>query len=131
VTKLYQTKEEKPRFGVLLAFNSDGLAVLEMRPSKEILTFPTKDVEEVRPYTVSVRFPSNTTNYHYFAKRGSLVKGDLVLTKDGQIVVVTAADTKSGRATKHLSGRKLVTEVLEVSDEIDMLASIENDEDEL
>jgi len=112
MTKLYQTtKESTPRFGTLLAFNSAGQAVLEMKGSGEVLTFEPKDIEVVRPYTVDVRFAGDTMNYSYLSKPGAVKVGDVVLMDSGaKMVFVKAIDTKSDKATKVLRGRRLVTE---------------------
>lgn len=111
MTKLYQTKEATPRFGTLLAFNSAGQAVLEMKGSGEVLTFEPKDIEVVRPYTVDVRFAGETMHYSYLSKPGAVKIGDVVLMDNGaKMVFVRAIDTKSDKATKVLRGRRLVTE---------------------
>lgn len=111
MTKLYQTKEVNPRFGTLLAFNSAGQAVLEMRPSGEIMTFSSSDIEVVRPYTVDVRFAGETTTYSYLSKPGAVKVGDVILIDNGaKMVFVKAIDTKSDKATKALRGRRMVTE---------------------
>lgn len=53
-TELYQTKEETPRFGTKLAVTSSGQIALEMKPTGEIVTFNSDDIEVVRPYTIRV-----------------------------------------------------------------------------
>jgi hypothetical protein len=108
--KLYQTNEETPRFGTLLATNSAGKLVLEMKGSSEVLTFDKKDVEEVKPYTVGVRFELNGIEYHYLSRKGDVEKGDLLLIAgSSSFATVTSVDTKSDKATKELTGRKVVT----------------------
>jgi hypothetical protein len=111
---LYQTKEETPRFGTKLAVNSAGKYVLEMKGTGEVLAFAPADVEVVMPYTVRVRMSGGKTGgeYDFFSVPGALKKGDCVGTVGYGIVVVTAVDTKSSRATKPLRGRKLVSEPL-------------------
>lgn len=111
--KLYQTNEETPRFGTLLATNSAGKLVLEMKGSSEVLTFDKKDVEEVKPYTVGVRFELNGTEYHYLSRKGDVEKGDLLLIPgSSSFAIVTSVDTKSDKATKELTGRKVATTVI-------------------
>lgn len=109
MNKLYQTIEETPRFGTYLAINSAGLIVLEMKGTGAVETFEKKDVEEVKPYTVRVRFfGSNNQGYEFFARKGDVQKGDLIAMKGyNEIAEVVAVDTKSSKATKNLVGRKL------------------------
>lgn len=110
MTKLYQTKEDMPRFGIMLATNSAGKLVLEMKGSSEVLAFDKKEVEEVKPYTVSIKFQDSGTEYHYLSRKGDVQKDDLILVDgNGHMAKVTAVDTKSDRATKELKGRKVVT----------------------
>jgi len=108
--KLYQTTEQSPRFGVLLATNSAGKLVLEMKGTGEVLAFDKNEIEEVKPYTVSIKFQDSSTEYHYLSRKGDVEKGDLILVDgNGHMAKVIAVDTKSDRATKELKGRKVVT----------------------
>lgn len=110
MAKLFQTKEETPRFGTMLATNSAGKYVLEMKGSGEVLAFDKNDVEEVKPYTVGVRFELNGTEYHYLSSKGAVEKGDvLIVSGSGSLAFVTSVDNKSDKATKELTGRKLLT----------------------
>jgi hypothetical protein len=113
MTKLYQTKEATPRFGLLLATNSAGLFVLEMKGTNEVLTFAKGDVEEVKPYTVRVKFIdalSNDKGYDFISRKGDVEVGDLLMLKGySNMARVEAVDTKSDRATKDLVGRKVAT----------------------
>ena len=110
MSKLYQTKEETPRFGTLLATNSAGKYVIEMKGTGEVLTFDKGDVEEVKPYTVRIKFQDSSNEYDYLSRKGDVEKGDMIIVDgNGHIAKVTAVDTKSDRATKELSGRKVVT----------------------
>jgi hypothetical protein len=110
MTKLYQTKEATPRFGTLLATNSAGLLVMEMKGTGEVLTFAKNDVEEVKPYTVRIKFQDSHTEYEYLSRKGDVEKGDMViLNGNGHIAKVVAVDTKSDKATKDLVGRKVMT----------------------
>jgi len=129
--KLYQTKEETPRFGTHLAVNSAGKIVLEMKGSGEVLAFDKKEVEEVRPFTVDVKFAGfagNATTYSYFAVKGSVSVGDILMIEGGSdFAKVVRVDSKSDKATKHLKGRRLMTEAIIGSDEI----SVVSEEDDL
>ena len=119
MNKLYQTKEETPRFGTYLAINSAGLIVLEMKGTGAVEAFDKKEVEEVKPYTVRVRFTgSNQQGYEFFASKGDVEKGDLLYLKGyNDLAQVIAVDTKSSKATKNLVGRKLLTESFGEEDE--------------
>ena len=110
MTKLYQTKEATPRFGIMLATNSAGLLVMEMKGTGEVLTFAKSEVEEVKPYTVRIKFQDSSTEYEYLSRKGDVEKGDMViLNGNGHIAKVIAVDTKSDKATKDLVGRKVMT----------------------
>jgi 4-diphosphocytidyl-2C-methyl-D-erythritol kinase len=113
MAKLFQTKEETPRFGTMLATNSAGKYVLEMKGSGDVLTFEKSEVEEVKPYTVGVRFELNGIEYHYLSRKGDVEKGDILFVSgSGSYAFVTSVDTKSDKATKELTGRKVLTAVI-------------------
>jgi len=108
--KLYQTTEQTPRFGVLLATNSMGKLVLEMKGTGIVETFEKAEVEEVKPYTVSIKFQDSSNEYQYLSRKGDVEKGDMILVDgNGHMAKVIAVDTKSDRATKELKGRKVLT----------------------
>lgn len=110
MAKLYQTNEATPRFGTLLATNSAGLYVLEMKGTGEVLTFGKKDVEEVKPYTVRVQFVSGSGDYDFLSRKGDVEVGELLLIKGyDDMARVKAIDTKSDKARVELVGRKVVT----------------------
>jgi hypothetical protein len=115
--KLFQTKEQAPRFGVGLAINSTGKYVLEMKGSGDLEAFDKRDIEVVMPFTFSVKFNGQGTEYAYLGKEGSVAVGDLLLktdeTKGITIAKVTAVDTKSEKATKYFEGVKLATTPLD------------------
>jgi hypothetical protein len=113
MAKLFQTKEETPRFGTMLATNSAGKYVLEMKGSGDVLTFEKSEVEEVKPYTVGVQFELNGIEYHYLSRKGDVEKGDvLFISGSSSFAFVTSVDTKSDKATKELTGRKVLTAVI-------------------
>lgn len=107
---LYQTKEETPRFGVRIGTNSEGKAVLEMKPGGSIETFEPRAIEEVKPFTVAVKFENSATEYHYLSRKGDVEKGDLLII-DGyaDMARVTALNTRSDKAKVTLKGRKVMT----------------------
>lgn len=116
--KLYTwKKDDKEFYGNYLATNSDGKFVMEEKGTGEIHVVDKKDVEEVIPHTVDVKFVGNgKTKYSYFAEKGKWNKGDLLVINAASgvaLVTVQAVDTKSTSATKDLDviGRIIVDTV--------------------
>ena len=107
---LYQTLEEKPRFGTFLTKNSQGKMVLEMKGKDgEVEAFDPKELEEVLPYTVSIqKMPSDGQKgdiRHYQFAKGSVKKNDLLVhISTGLIYKVTDLDTKSKTARQSKNG---------------------------
>ncbi len=104
---LYQFNvDDKIVFGAYLATNSDGKWVMEARDTKAIHLLDKKDVEEVLPYTISVRFSNSdgSQTYSYFAEKDKFTLGFYLVNgavKSGfGIAEVVALDTKSKSATK-------------------------------
>jgi len=122
--KLYQTKEETPRFGTYLATNSKGELVLEMKGAGMPEAFKASDIEEVKPYTVRLVSANGASN-HYRAVPGSVAKGD-VLVVGGSLASVAAIDTKSD-ATRVLKGARVATEKLP---EVEASPSADESDDE-
>lgn len=94
-------------YGIQLAINSAGKAVLEVKGTGEILTVDPSLLEEVIPYSVGVKFVGNDSHkvYHYWAKDGSVKEGDIVfMPRYNQFVHVIGVNTKSRAATKFLEG---------------------------
>jgi len=120
--QLYQTMEEKPRFGTFLTKNSHGKIVLEMKGKDgEVEAFDPKDLEEVLPYTVALtRFNGGQNDgetRHYQFKQGLLKEDDvLVHLSTGALYRVTAVNTKqkTSRESKNgffkLEGQYITTE---------------------
>jgi hypothetical protein len=113
--KLYQTKEATARFGTLLATNSQGKLVLEMKGTGEVLAFDRDEIEVVMPYTFGVKFPNNHTEYHYLGKEGEVEVGDMVMLDNSptgkfEIARVTSVNTRSEAATVVFKGSKLLTQ---------------------
>jgi len=107
-------------FGTLLATNSKGNYVLEVKGTGECLEVHPDKVEEVRPWTFSVKFGPNSREYHFVGDKGSVKKGDVLLRTNSKVmgasyndpflvVVVTATNTKSASATIRFEGCKLST----------------------
>jgi uncharacterized protein YodC (DUF2158 family) len=90
-------------FGTHIGTNSQGHWIMEVKGTGQILAVDKKDVEEVLPYSIGVRFNNNGTTYHYLAEKDKFDVG-FYLVKDGsdsgwQIARVVSIDTKSKRAT--------------------------------
>lgn len=75
-TTLFQTKEEKPRYGHYIATNPEGRVVLAMDTGYE--DFDEKDLEEVVPHTVEIQFTTGKT-YHYAIPADKLKVDDIVV----------------------------------------------------
>jgi hypothetical protein len=106
--KLYVTKEEPPRYGHILATNSAGKFVMELRGSDEVITIGKDMVEAVMPYTVDVTFISSSPagqSYAFFSKAGDLAVDDIMyLFEHNQFVRVRKVDSRSEKATKWIDG---------------------------
>lgn len=105
---LYQTKAEPKEYGTLLAKNSAGRLVLEIRGTTIVKDFAPDEVEIVRPYTVELYNFSTGNSMHYISVPGVLARGDLVVASN-QLHRVTGIDTKS-KSSSVLIGRKLLSE---------------------
>ena len=76
--KLYQTLEETPRFGTFLAKNSAGQFVLEMKGSTNVEAFDQDKLEEVKPYTISLKL-ANEKEVSIEASKDKVKEGDVLL----------------------------------------------------
>lgn len=109
--KLYVTKEETPRYGHILATNSAGKFVMELRGSDEMITIEKNMVEAVMPYTVDVKFigASKDEPYSFFSNAGDLAAGDLIyMPKYNYFGYVMKVDTRQEKATMWIDGIRLV-----------------------
>jgi uncharacterized protein YodC (DUF2158 family) len=104
--KLYQVTAEPEVFGTLLASDSTGKMVLELKPSGTIKAYKPDELTEVRPYTVQA-----SNGEHYITTKGMVMVGDVVGLKSGLFVSITKLDTNHNTTTQ-LEGRKVLTEVL-------------------
>lgn len=101
--KLYEIKEEgmPTQYGSLLAINSSGKMVMEIKSTGEVIAVDPSSVEEVLPYTISVSFGKGQL-YHYLAPKGVYKVGDVCVLDaplGRGIVNVVDVDTKSKSAT--------------------------------
>ena len=89
-TTLFQTKEEKPRYGNYIATNPEGRIVLAMDTGYE--DFDENEIVEVLPHTVEIVL-NNGNTHHYAIPAGKLEVDDLVVTGI-QLGRVTKLDTR-------------------------------------
>ena len=114
-TTLFEVNGKKNVFGTFLAKRPNGEYVLEMKDGSGAQAFDKDNLTEVLPYTVSIKYlndRSSGSDYDYECEEGKVEKGDLLIMSGGHLVEVTAVDTKSKRATKTLTGRKITTEAI-------------------
>lgn len=108
---LYQTKEDKPRFGTLLTKNSKGQLVLEMKGKEgEVEVFSSDSVDEVMPFTVELSIfqggPSaDRQKRHYELDESSVELGDILYQiSNATMWEVTALNTKCRSPTNTKNG---------------------------
>lgn len=114
--QLYQVKGTEDQFGTLLATNSEGQLVLEMRGAGgEVRAFNREDVKEVLPYSYGVRFGGVGKTYQYIGTEGEVEVGDILIPENGglnNLATVVSVNTRSRNATKRFAGRKLLAQPL-------------------
>lgn len=102
-------------YGIHIGTNSANKLLIEEKGTGTIHVFDKKDLEEVLPYTFAIRYPGNSTSYHFIGEPDTVKVGDILLQTDEirhQTVTVVEVDTKSKRATKRFTGVKLLTQPL-------------------
>ena len=111
--QLYMIKdgENAGLYATYLATNSSGQMVMEVKTTGTIVTLSAAQVEEVVPFTFTVRFQGNEKNFS--GEKDKVSVGDyLLFTGDGpdgvKIGTVIKLDTKVKSAPK-FKGKKLVT----------------------
>lgn len=109
MNQLLQIKDTD-KYGYQLAVNSQGKVVFEVKGSNEILTVDKDDLVKVIPYTVTIKFLTNTSEkeYAYLAKEGQVNKGD-ILVVNNSLAIVTKVNSQSEHATKELTGYRIPT----------------------
>ncbi len=100
-------------YGTHVGTNSQNKLLIEVKGTNEIILADKSQLEEVVPYTFSVRI--NGRNVHYQGEPNKFKKHDVLLfTGNGadkmEIGMVTATDTKNKGANSVFKGFKLVTE---------------------
>jgi hypothetical protein len=112
---LYQIKNDNGTvsYGTHVGTNSSNQFLIEEKGTGRIILANKAQLEEVLPYTFSVRM--NSKLVHFQGEPEKVSKGDFLLyTGEGadnaEIAYVVAVDTKNKTATKTFKGRKLVTQ---------------------
>lgn len=109
--KLYQFQiDNADHYGHYLATDSNGNWVMEVKGSGAIVAIPKKDVQEVLPFTIGVKFGDSGKTYHYLAEAGKVDLGFYIVNSNYEqngsgyvITQVVALDTKSASATKEFA----------------------------
>jgi hypothetical protein len=115
VKTLYSFADEMgvTQFGVHVGTNSQNLYILEVKGRDDYVVKDPKELEEVLPYTFSVKVNNKET--HFIGEPGKLSVGDWLIMEENSgysIVQVQAVDTKSKGARSKFKGRKIVTEAI-------------------
>lgn len=100
-------------YGLHVGTNSQDLYILEVEGRGDYVVKDPREIEEVLPYTFSVKL--NSREVHYIGEPGRVSKGDwLILDSKGSynIAQVQSVDTKNKGAKSKFSGRRIITEEL-------------------
>ncbi len=97
--QFFSVTDDATLFGNHIGTNSQGLWIMETKGTGRIVAVDKKDVEEVLPYSLGVKFLNgNGTVYNYLADKGKYDLGFyLMKDKMGETVIVqvVSLDTKS------------------------------------
>jgi hypothetical protein len=102
-------------YGAHIGTNSQNKYLIEEKASGEIHVLDKEKLEEVLPYTYSVRYNTGS-EYDFIGEPGTVAKGDILIQFTSsnssaiQLVQVTNVDTKSRKATKRFNGLKVLTQ---------------------
>lgn len=103
-------------YGAHIGTNSQNKYLIEEKGTGEIHVLDKEVLEEVLPYTYSVRYNGNGAEYDFIGEPGTVAKGDFLIQSPAsssnafQLVQVTNVDTKSRKATKRFNGVKVLTQ---------------------
>lgn len=102
-TQLYIVKNSN-QYVTRIGTNSENLAVVEEKATGKIFAVDPKELDKVLPYTVSVKFMTSSTIYHYLTQKNQVKEGDLLFGKDAShFAQVIKIDSKNENATTQLS----------------------------
>lgn len=93
-----------------IGMTSKGDIVVEFSGLSGFGCFHPSELEEVIPYTFSVKSLVGNHRCHYEFERPCFSTGDVIQSNSGNIYVVTGVDTRSGRPKKVFEGYKLKKE---------------------
>jgi hypothetical protein len=110
--KIYQTPEATPRYGTLLAINSVGQLVLEIKTGTGVYVeaFDKDKVEEVKPYTILCTDHEGRER-HFTTTKDKVKENDILLSEKG-LLFVTKINTGYAGNAPELKGRRVLTEEL-------------------
>lgn len=109
---LYQTKENKPRYGTFLVKNGTGQYVLEMKgEGGKVEAFDESALDKVIPYTfkAKARIRSEYVDYHFICAKDAVAVDDVLVSRSGNIYIVTAINTGCETPHKTFKGSKLTS----------------------
>lgn len=101
-------------FGHKLAVNSQGMWVMEIKGTGNVVAVDKETVSKVVPYTIGVKYTEGGTVYHYIASADDGWKADdfaicLPYGAGGyQLARIVAVDTKSDKATAEFNPLKRI-----------------------
>lgn len=108
----FTDENQKEVFGQMIGKNEQGHLVLEVKGSGAIVVRPASEVTEVLPYTVSIKNTNSNITSHIEVAKGSVVKGDLLVSSAGNIFTVVELDSKNRSAQSSKGFRILETRKL-------------------
>lgn len=111
---LYSFEEEGVVvFGTHVGTNSKNQFILEVEGADDFVVKDPSDLEEVLPYTFSVKV--NGKEVHYVGQPDKLYVGDWLIMDSGHsysIVQVQGVNTRNKKAKTKFNGVKLITETV-------------------
>lgn len=100
---LYKVKSEET-YGFVVGKDSRGRLLLEIKGNGNIRAFDKEEIEEVLPYTITVKY--NGFTEHYLTEEGLYEKGDILLIQDDDDFVlarVVEVNTRQKQASEEAS----------------------------
>lgn len=104
------------KYGTHIGINSSNQYLIEEKGTGAIHVLDKKDLEEVLPYTFSVKYAIGSTNgmpTDFIGTPGTVKEGDLLVFENRsmlQMCKVEKVDTKCKTAQAKFKGRKILTE---------------------